>query len=53
MLGATGIALFAVDGTLLALSLLAVALRVYVRTRLVPIWGADDVLMVIAMVSNS
>jgi hypothetical protein len=52
MVDALGISIFAVEGTLLALGILTVALRVYVRTRIVANFSYDDIFMVIGLVST-
>ncbi|RDW77796.1 hypothetical protein BP6252_05849 [Coleophoma cylindrospora] len=52
MIDSLGIAIFAVEGTLLVLGIITVFLRVYVRTRITANIGWDDAFMVIAMLIN-
>lgn len=42
--------LFAITGTFISVAILAVVLRVYVRMRIIKTLGADDVMMVAALV---
>ena len=45
--------LFAIMGTFIALSALMVILRIYVRVRIIKMFGPDDWVMVAALVRNS